>query len=261
MEAPLSLARILEITGNGFTVLQLFEKAARLKDLVWNQNELPIKAIPVEKTEIALQILSKLTERGFQLATYPNVPRVWCLIDEDPKIKRDLNYQGGEAFYNWWSFLRSAGGDRLRKEKDQVFELNFKVNLRTADNGIVFKPGIGNNYDVPRFSEYHQRLFLLLSDHYRSPLLQEMAAAGGTLMISWEQLGLIGLVSTQELFEQFCGQNQLLWRLTNTPDNPFNPKPLDPGSHPNLYFLQKEAIEIFQIWQWQRENYIHSLRI
>ncbi len=164
---------------------------------------------------------------------------------------------------NCWHFRN------IRPIVDQLpleFFVNFQID---ADKGILIKPAIATDLDWPEFLACHQRLlsaifsFPTLADRTREsdlhPIMEEIAAAEGTLTVSWEQLGLTGILTIHDLFDQFCGQNQLLWRLVETEINPFNPRPTSYGRPADLWFLPNEALNVFQIWRWQLNNHIASL--
>lgn len=248
-QAPEAVSRILEITGQGFTALQLFEKTARLKDLPWDQTELPIRSIPIAEFSFSYNDLTAL-----EVANY----------------KEDFSVRP-EEFFAFTDKKGPAEGKWIFKRSGPISLIKFLADLSIDDSerGIVVRPILHNDFEWPTEIADHIRLFKALftlptphgviNDQGSNPLLEEIAAADGTLTITWEQLGLVGLVSTAELFEQFRGQNALLWRLTQSEFNPFNPKPLSNGGHANFWFLQKEALEIFQIWRWQLNNHIHSL--
>lgn len=246
-QAPEAVSRILEITGQGFTALQLFEKAAKFKGLLWNQTKLPIRAIEVGKI------------RCLTLQLPPQDIALEIISDQMASLKfADI----GETEEEWW-FQHLPGP----MEEDSIeFKFLVDLNINEDEKGIEFRSIIQTDQNWPGPTAFHEQLLRILylapalTERIKAiPIMAEMAEVENTLTITWEQLGLVGLVSTAELFEQFRGQNALLWRLTQSEFNPFNPKPLSNGGHANFWFLQKEALEIFQIWRWQLNNHIHSL--
>lgn len=242
---------ISEIVARSFTSLQLFEKAALFKGLNWNQTELPVKVIEIGKIsclvaalppeDIAIEVLSDNYSIGFKFAGI------------------------GETNQEWW-----VGGVTEKIEENPI-EFTFFISLNIDENkkGVELKPIIHTNQNWPSRTSFHEQLLRILysvpdlTEKIKAiPAMTEIAEAESTLIITWEQLGLAGIVSIYELFEQFCGQNGLLQRLVRSNLNPFDPRPVTiEGGQADLWFMPDEAVDLLKTWRRQLDEHVHSLGI
>ncbi|MBI4029987.1 hypothetical protein HY373_02285 [Candidatus Berkelbacteria bacterium] len=205
---------------------------------------------PVKEYTLDARLLAILAERGIRQQDCFN--DIFTLVDENFQER----IQGrAMSFSGYWNFglLEDQGEFDLRVRLSVEFEIGFK------NCGIAFVPEAQGSYPSSpnRLSHFWMFKALIESDNNDVPdVAKELAASNGSIVVTWAELGLDGIRSVVDLFQEFAGEEEAVVNLGRNKKvfNPY-PLPLYQLYGDRLFIPKPTQPEIFRVWRAQLNEY------
>ncbi|MBI4036559.1 hypothetical protein HY386_01625 [Candidatus Daviesbacteria bacterium] len=143
-----------------------------------------------------------------------------------------------------------------------------RIQIMQQERGVMVYPDIGGSLKASCMHEYsNYRLFLALTeyDQQSSDLSRRVVVNEGRLLIPWQELGLAGIRTVQELFNELFRNRELVESLARIYHlSPFRPHIYSPDQfeHPERKFIE-EALQgtLLRQWRTQLEKFKQGLSV
>lgn len=235
------------------TLFGLIKKAAEHKGL--QLHEVASKAYSKNIIEYPLNdhLIIELANRGIR--HHPRPDGIFTLCDDNPQPKP----LDGLTSSNYWNFWKDKSD---HPKFDFRISLSFGFEHNVRKRGIVFWPraygtGVSAADNLPNF-----RMFKALTecDNNALPIAKEIAASDGFIIVTYSDIGLGGIRSMFELFQEFANNKDSVLQLSRN-TKIFNPAPeplyQQPGDR--LFVVEPAQPKLFNIWTEQLTTYRQSL--
>lgn len=232
-------AQAEQIKGQLLTKEQLMEKAADYKGIMINfKNNSLLVSEPFGTYELVGAFLAAMKEWRFTLTHRQD--GVTTLSDD---LEKD----------SYWNFK-----DKL------LLNLCASFSVNEHNRGVVLLPCASGTFLSSIRHSSNFRIFRVVAkyDAKAHPLVGEMVAENGEVIVSWTQLKLGGIRSIPMLFEEFLYINgtgrQGIERLASSSVSPLEPNPVARGQEE--YFLTEPYQPLlFKLWMTQLYDFKNSL--
>ncbi|MBI4119166.1 MAG: hypothetical protein HY452_02805 [Parcubacteria group bacterium] len=234
------------------TLLGLLGKAAAHKGLRIQAGSSSAYSEPIKEYVLDEELLAALAESGIKRQERPDCRNeIFTLVDENPQ-----NKVPGWSSSNYWNFKLFEGDERkfdLRVTLYVGFQVSFKK------RGVVLMPLARGSFFSPADHLPNLRMFEVLVNENDGDLpvvAKELVESGGTIVVTWTELGLGDIHKLPDLFEEFVGGNDLVNQLGRT-GSVFDPAPYPHRQQPRdeLFVLEQTQPKIFQMWRAQLNEY------
>jgi hypothetical protein len=239
---------------NCFTALDLLQRAAKHKGLPLQDSGQFARSESFCTHDLNEKRLKLLKEKGFELKSRPDCHyETVTLVDNNPQVSRP-----GYAASNYWNFKRKEGSESFN------LRISLSVNLRICqtERGIILSPNASGTFLSPSDFLPNFRMFKALteSDAKALAVAKELAASEGEIIVTWTELGLGGMRSLRDLFDEFAGTNEMISMLSCNSDI------LDPVPHVDrqsddekMWVCEPAQPRLFKTWRQQIKSYRDSL--
>lgn len=238
-----------------FTFCGLLRRAAEYKGLTFPADTSRACSDPIATYTLDDALLRILAEQGIKRQPRPDCRgEIFTLVDENPQEEHP-----GWAPSNYWNFKEVEGQEH---RFDLRMTLHAGLNISTEDRGVVLGPVAYGTFLSPADHLPHFRMFQALTnqDGNALPVARELAGSDGNILVTWTELGLGGIRSIQDLFEEFAGGNESIERIARRQEV-FAPVPYP--AHQNLadklFIAEPAQPKVLRAWRAQLEEYRASL--
>lgn len=243
----------LDLTAgvDSFTLLDLFRKAATHKGLKLHEGASKAYSEPIKVYELDDRLLAVLAERNIKRQDRPDCRNeIFTLVDENPQEKVP-----GWAPSNYWNF-KLLEGDKRKFDLQVMLSVGFGLNLEKR--GIVLVPQAHGSYVSAADSLPNFRIFkaLVENDGDAPAVAKELAASDGSIVATWTELGLGGIMKLSHLFSEFAARNEAVAQLGRNGEV-FNPAPSPRYQQPGdeLFIAEPAQSKVIQAWRTQLNEY------
>ena len=239
-----------------FTLLDLLRKAAAHKGLKFEENVSRVCTEPFKTYVLDDELMRALADRDIVRKHSEHPLNLWAIGDR--------KYQQGDSTMqhaHWWRF-----GFLKDKPTERDFRLQLLVALEfnQTKRSIVFHPEVSATLAHPANQYLNCRMWNVLVeiDKDSSSVAKELAAGGEAgLLVTWTDMGLGGIRSFENLFDEFADGKQTLCDLAQSREV-FFPLPYaryeSPGDE--IFVVENMHHIVFDTWERQRYEYIRRLR-
>lgn len=228
-----------------FTLLDLLRKAAEHVGLKLEEGAREARSEPIITYTLDEALINFLKSHGYTT----------------DRRSDDVFALGSESGHYWWLFDTKEG---------RAKEISLLVGLAAhrGDRGIRILPMVRGSAGATDNLEYHTRMFRLIAEFQdeKSPLVRELVKniAANTeeyMVVGWTELGLGGIRSLRELFEEFSKGIEASRKLAIGSQNPFDPVPYPRYDNPGdeIYIPEPNQRAILRFWEKQLEHYRKSI--
>lgn len=235
---------------SAFTALDLLQRAAQHKGMrLQGGTSQRIISEPLRTYDLDDVTLAALAAVGIRRQPRPDCRDLFTLIDENPQVEVP-----GWAPSCYWNFKRDGG--------DGAFDLRISLEVELAisaeQRGVVLTPRALGTFVSPCDHLPNERMFhaLVERDPDAPPVARELAANDGHIVVHWSDLGLGGIRSLHELFQEFAGRAPAVLCLGSSAEI------FDPVAHPRwqvpldaLYVIEAAQPRVIQTWREQLGAY------
>ena len=159
---------------------------------------------------------------------------------------------------NYWNFKRDEKSGKF----DLKISLSVDFSVSRPARGVVLYPRAHGTFVSPvdELPNFRMVKALAESDQDAPELIKELAASNGRGVVNWTEIGLGGIMTVADLFEEFARGNEAVMQLAYV-TKVFDPTPL--SRHPSLveplYIIEPEQAKLMADWRKQLEDYRNSL--
>lgn len=226
--------------------ISLVEQAANFKQLTLRSHDADGRAesSPICQVNLDRSLLEVLSKQGFVKQDRPD--KVFTLIDE-----KSGNTHGTTDYWNF------------REEDSLVLSAGIFLFVNTQLRGVVLEPRVYGSFISPGHLPTHIRMAQAITGYtIEAPEVLRQVAQEGKLVVTYREIGVSGVRTIRELFEELFGRRESVNRLAHSHLSPFNPPVHSPayGEHPEKNFVPEELQPILlQQWKKQLENFKSQL--
>ena len=174
---------------------QLIEKAAIFLGLENKKEEISsgFRLKPLGQYELTGKFLKALQRNGFE---YIERPDGIITLSGRPN--------------QYWNFRRKDD-----KKDKLLLSLELVPYISESDRGVVFTPMVLGTFFSAEETSISLKVFkIILENHLeKHPLIHDVVAADGKLVVTWANIKLGGIRSLQTLFEEFVNRNKKISEL------------------------------------------------
>jgi len=232
---------------DSLTQLDIFKKAATHKGLeLGGGTDARARSEPIKIYTLGDELFADLETRGFKKQIRPDCNYEILTLTVDEK---------GETDY--WNFKLI---DEKNKEEglDLRIFLTIEFEINFEKDGVVLWPCAHGSFMSPAKRSSHLRMFktLVEADENASDIAREIASSGGSIIVTWTDLGLDDIQRIDDLFTTFAGDNEAIEQLARSALSVFKP---NPHAHDKLFIIKSAQSEIVKTWRGQLDWYRNSL--
>ncbi|HRY30860.1 MAG TPA: hypothetical protein P5328_00490 [Candidatus Paceibacterota bacterium] len=240
-----------------FTLADLLQRVASHCNLALHIGVSKAYSGPIKVYELDDKLLATLAGHKINRQPRPDCQdTVFTLIDENPHEQIP-----GWVPSNFWNFKPAEeGGSRF----DLQITLSVDFHLDQSGRGIWLLSKAHGSFVSPAGALSHARMFraLVSGDENVPEIAKRLAASDGQSLVSWQEIGLEGLMETSALFSQFARGNGAIESLGHRGEI-FNPRPYysDPGFQQRIFISRHGQLKVIHDWTAQLEQYRASLML
>ena len=225
------------------TSLDIFKMAALHKGLELQENtSTRVCSKPIRTYLLSDEQLKALEEQGFRQQARPDCKNeILTLIKEA----------------EFWNFKQSPKGSNEGWPFDLRIILTVDFEINAEKGGVVLWPMAHSPFLSPANRSPHFIMFktLVEADENALDIAKEIASSGGSIIITWTNIGLDGVRRIDDLFAEFVSENEKVKQLGRTGEV-FDPAPY---AHDKLFIIKSAQSEIVKMWREQLDCYRNSL--
>ncbi|MDZ4296602.1 MAG: hypothetical protein U1A16_04525 [Patescibacteria group bacterium] len=242
---------VLTVGEDTLTLLDLVRRAATHKGLKLHEGASTAYSEPIKEYVLDEKLLAILAGRGIKRQNRPDRRNeTLTLVDENPQERVP-----GWLPSNCWNF-KFLEGDKRAFDLRVTLSVGFGINFEKR--GVVLVPQAHGPSSSPTDRLPNLRMFkaLVENDTDAPAVAKELAASGGTTVVTWTELGLGGIRRLADLFTEFTAGNETVARLGRTGevfDPAPNPRYEQPGDE--LFIPEPAQPKILEAWRAQLSEY------
>jgi len=238
-----------------FTLFDLLRRASAHNGLVFHEGASHAYSEPIIEYALDEARLAFLASRGICRHDRPDCGGdIFTLVDENPQDSIP-----GFVSSNYWNFRAFTDG---RRGFDLRISLAVGFKVDDEKCGIILIPRAHGPFVSAAEMLPNFRMFQALadSDPNAPAVAKEVAASEGTVLVSWDKLGLGGIRKLTDLFSEFVGQNDAVAELGKSRgifDPPPHPHYQTPGD--DLFVAKSAQPIVIGLWRGQLGAYREKL--
>ena len=230
---------------DSLTLLDLLRRAAIYKGLKLLENASRACSEPIKEYTLDDNLLVVLAKHGIRQHARPDCNHEILTLEDENDQEEILGWVPS----NYWNF-KLFKGDKCKFDLQVTLSVDFGINFEKS--GVMLIPRAHGSYvsaadELPNFRMFKA---LVESDDNAPVVVKELAVSDGSIVITWAELGLSGIRRLSDLFLEFAGGNQIIFRLGKNGEV-FNPVPNPHYQRPSdeLFITESAQPKIVQAWR------------